>query len=99
MQTNNESKQDTEKKPSTPFIAPGSLEEVTQEELEKRNRRIARAEALGINIARVTFDKKYNDEYENPYEVEALLYILNDMDVPEEVIQKMKEYDKMNAVR
>lgn len=81
-----------------PFIAPSSLEPVTQEELEKRKRRIAKAEAIGLSIMRVTSEKKYDEEYENPYHVEALRYILNDMEVPEEVLRKMKEFDKQNRV-
>ena len=82
-----------------PFWAPGSLEPVTQEELEKRKRRIARAEALGLSIMRVTSEKNYDEEYENPYHVEALRYILDDMDVPEEVLQKIIEFEKLYTVK
>ena len=82
-----------------PFIAPGSLEPITQEELEKRKRRIARAEAIGLSIMRVTSEKIYDDEYENPYHVEALRYILDDMDVPKEVLQKIKEFEKIHSVK
>lgn len=48
---------------------------------------------------RVTSEKYYDEEYENPYNVEALRYILDDMDVPEEVLQKMRAYDKQNSVK
>ena len=82
-----------------PFIAPGSLETITQEELEKRKRRIARAEAIGLSIMRVTSERNYDDEFENPYHVEALRYILNDLDVPEEVLRKMTEFEKSNSVK
>ena len=82
-----------------PFIAPGSLEPVTQEELEKRKRRIARAEAIGLSIMRVTSEKSNDEEYENPYHVEALRYILDDMDVPKEVLQKIKEFENLHSVK
>ena len=44
----------------------------------------------------VTSEWNYDEEYENPYAVEALRYILNDMDMPEEVKVKMKVFDEKN---
>lgn len=82
-----------------PFIAPGSLEPVTPAELEKRKRRIARAEAIGLSIMRVTSEQIYDEEYENPYHVEALRYILQDKDVPEEVLQKIKDFENGKSVK
>ena len=67
-----------------------------EEEIEKRKRRIERAEAIGLSIMHVTSEWNYDEEYENPYAVEALRYILNDMDVPEEVKVKMKVFDEKN---
>lgn len=77
-----------------PFIAPGSLEPVTQEEIDKRKRRVVRAEDIGQSIMRVTSEQNGDEEYENPYCVEAMRYILNDMDVPKELKEKMLEFDK-----
>lgn len=99
MREKKETKVVSEEKDLQPFIAPGSLEPITQEEIEKRKRRIARAEAIGLSIMRVTSEKCYDEEYENPYNVQAIRYILNDMDVPEEVLQKMRAYDKQNSVK
>lgn len=71
------------------FYAPGSNVPVTNEEIEKRKRRVARAEAIGSSITKVTTGA----EHENPYRAEAMLYILRDEDVPQELLDKIKEYD------
>lgn len=72
-----------------PFIAFGSSEPVTPEEIEKRKRIIERAEELGINITGVDTE----NEYENPYKVEALIYIMDDKNVPEDLIKKIQEFE------
>ena len=48
---------------------------------------------------RVTSEQTYDEEYENPYHVEALRYILDDMDVPKEVLQKIKEFENLHSVK
>ena len=75
-----------------PFIAFGSSEPVTLEEIEKRKRIIERAEELGINITGVDTEK----EYENPYKVEALIYIMDDKQIPEELIKKIQEFEEQH---
>ena len=96
MQCKDKTRKTEDKKQLKPFIAPGSYEVITQEEIEKRKRRIERAEAIGLSIMHVTSEGNYDEEYENPHAVEALRYILNDMDVPEEVKEKMKIFDEKN---
>ena len=90
---------DTNTIKNLPFIAQGSLEPVTQAELEKRKRRIARAEAIGLSIMRVISEINPEEEFENPYHVEALRYILDDMDVPEEVLRKIDEFKEKNLLK
>lgn len=71
------------------FFAPESNIPITQEEIEKRKRRVARAEAIGSSITRVTTEP----EHENPYRAQALAYIIEDKDIPDELLLKIKEYD------
>ena len=72
-----------------PFIAFGSTEQISNEEIEKRKRVIERAEKLGIHVTSLDVEV----EYENPYKVEALIYIWEDKEVPEDIIKKMKEFE------
>lgn len=73
----------------SPVIAPGSLTPPTIDELRRRERLEARSAELGL-IAK--FDGEF--EHENPYRAEAMLYIIKDMDVPEELKQKIKLEDE-----
>ena len=73
-----------------PFIAPGSNVAITRQEIEKREKRIARLEAIGQSVTKVTEE----EECENPYRVEALIYIMNDEDVPEELLEKIRKFDE-----
>ena len=87
-------KNNASKKVLKPFIAPGSDVLVTQEEVEKRKRRMERAEALGQSLTKITFEKDGIEEYENPYRVKALEYIMADKEVPEELKNKIVEFEK-----
>lgn len=73
-----------------PFIAFGSTEPISKEEIEKRKRIIERAEKLGIKVTSLDTEL----EYENPYKVEALVYIMADKPVPEELIKKIQEFEE-----
>lgn len=77
------------KKPK-PFIAPGAKESASKEEIEKRLKRVQRAKEIGQDITRVD---SINCETENPYRVQALLYIMNDQEVPQDLREKIKEFD------
>lgn len=81
-----------DKKPS-PFRAPGFKELASKEEIEKRLTRIKRAKEIGQDLTRV--DSK-NCEIENPYRVQALLYIMQDKEVPQELKDKIKKFDEQN---
>ena len=37
-------------------------------------------------------------EYENPYKVEALIYISEDKSIPEELLKKIEEFDKAHEL-
>ena len=87
-------KNNASKKILKPFIAPGSDVPVTQEEIEKRKRRMERAEALGQSLTKVTSENNGIEEYENPYRVKALEYIMADKEVPEELKNKIAEFEK-----
>lgn len=87
-------KNNVSKKVLKPFIAPGSDVPVTQEEIEKRKRRMERAENLGQSLTKITFEKDGIEEYENPYRVKALEYIMADKEVPEELKDKIVEFEK-----
>ncbi len=82
----------SEKIKPEPFIAIGSTEPVSKEEIEKRKRIIEQAEKLGIKVT--TLDVEH--EYENPYKVEALIYIMDDEPVPEELIRKIQEFEEIH---
>ena len=87
-------KNNTSKKVLKSFLAPGSDVPVTKEEVEKRKRRIERAEALGQSLTKITFENDRIEEYENPYRVKALEYIMADKEVPEELKNKIVEFEK-----
>ncbi len=74
-----------------PFIAPDSTIKITQDDIEKRKRRIAKAEEIGQSITRVDSD---DSGHENPYRVQALCYIMQDLEVPTELKKKIKEFDE-----
>ena len=78
------------KEKPAPFIAFGSTEPILKKEVEKRKRIIERAEKLGINVTSLDMEQ----EYENPYKVEALVYIINDQVVPKELIEKIQEFEE-----
>ena len=73
-----------------PFIAFGSEEPISSDEIEKRKRVIDRAEKLGIKVTSLDTEL----EYENPYKVEALVYIMKDEPVPEELVKKIQEFEE-----
>ena len=60
---------------------------MTQEDIERRERRIARAEELGLSFTRI----KEDTEYENPYHVRAIRHILADEEIPEDVMKHLKK--------
>lgn len=72
-----------------PFIAFGSTEPISDEEIEKRKRIIERAEKLGIHVTSLDTEV----EYENPYKLEALVFIWDDKPVPEELMKKIEEFE------
>lgn len=82
---------DTRTKPA-PFIAFGSTEPISKEEVEKRKRIIERAEKLGIKVTSLDTEL----EYENPYKVEALVYIMDDKPVPDELIKKIQDFEEIH---
>ena len=73
-----------------PFIAFGSAEPISKEEVEKRKRIIERAEKLGIKVTSLDTEL----ENENPYTVEALIYIMEDKPVPEELVKKIQDFEE-----
>ena len=73
-----------------PFIAPESQKPISNDEIEKRKRMIARLEQIGENPTRVT-----DNEYENPYKLEAIALIAEDKDVPEELMEKIEEFERL----
>lgn len=72
-----------------PFIASGSQTPITEEDIKKRKRKIERLEQIGERPTRVT-----EEEYENPYKLQAIALIEEDKDVPEELIKQIKEFEK-----
>ena len=78
-----------------PFIAPGSTDVVTQEEIQQRVERVRRAEEIGQSITRVDTE----DGYENPYSVKALYYIANDLEVPDELKRKIQEFEAQHEMK
>ena len=80
------------KEKPAPFIAYGSKEPISKEEVEKRKRVIERAEKLGIKVTSLDTEC----EFENPYKVQALVYIMNDEPVPEDLIQKINDFEEIH---
>lgn len=72
-----------------PFIAPESQVPVSNDEIEKRKRMIARLEQIGEKPTRVT-----DNEYENPYKLEAIALIAEDKEVPEELMKKIEGFER-----
>lgn len=79
-----------------PFIAPYSDMQPTKEELAKRERRSKRLKQIGVDPTILV--NGYTEERENPYRVEAMTYIVKDMEVPKELLKKIKEFDKQELV-
>lgn len=76
-----------------PFIAPDSTTPITQEDINKRIRMINRAEEIGIYLTIVDSNTDADGEYENPYKMEALKFILQDQEVPENLKQLIKNFE------
>ena len=87
-----------QKKKPAPFYAIGSTIPITQEELNKRKTRYRRLMAMGINPMLIV-DTENADEHENPYRVEVMLLINQDKEVPQELVEKMQQYDKEYMIR
>ena len=60
---------------------------MTQEDIERRERQIARAEELGLSFTRIDD----STGYENPYHVRAIRHILADEEIPEDVMKHLKK--------
>lgn len=60
---------------------------MTQEDIERRERRIARAEELGLSFTRIDD----STESENPYHIRAIMHILADEEIPEDVMKHLKK--------
>ena len=71
-----------------PFYAFGSKEEVTEEEVKRRKIQMERAEKLGESFTKVT-----EEEWVNPYKIQALALIAEDKPIPEELIKKIEEFE------
>lgn len=72
-----------------PFFAYGSQEDVTETELEKRKIRMERAEKIGECFTKVT-----EEEWVNPYKIQALALIAEDKSIPEELLKQIEEFEK-----
>lgn len=70
-----------------PFIAPCSDVPVSGEELARRERKYRRLQSIGVNPTRIVDE---DGESENPYRVQAMVYISRDEEVPRELVEKMK---------
>lgn len=81
--------------PSTAVNAPYSDIPVTEEEIRKRQVRLKLLEEIGASCTK--FDG--GNETENPYRVQALIYIMQDKEVPEDLKKKIKEFDKKYNIR
>ena len=66
----------------------GSGVALTKEDMEKRKRKIKRLEQINENYSRIT-----EDEFENPYRIQALALIAKDEDIPEELLKQIKEFE------
>jgi hypothetical protein len=64
--------------------------------MERRQIRYQRLEKLGINPIMLNHDDSC-EEHENPYRVEIMVLINQDKEIPQELIEKMRAYDKTLA--
>lgn len=74
-----------------PFIAPGSQEKVTKQEIEKRKKKAELIKEIGESI----YSLDSESEHENPYRAEALILITQGKEVPTSLKEKIKKYDQM----
>lgn len=72
-----------------PFIAPGSTVKPTIKEINARKEKIRRAEEIGASITKV--DEA--DTIENPYRIQALIYINRGEEVPEKLKKQIEKFD------
>lgn len=72
-----------------PFFAFGSQEDVTEAEIENRKIRMERAEQIGECFTKVT-----EEEWVNPYKIQALALIAEDKPIPEELLKQIEEFEK-----
>ena len=79
-----------------PFNISQDKLEITPTEFARRKRKYHRLEKLGIDPTLVE-DDKYS-VFDNPYLIEAMVYIADDKDVPEEVVKKIEEFNKEHNI-
>ena len=77
------------KKPA-PFFAPQSKIPLTRADLDRRERKNRRLRNIGVNPTKIVDEE---GESENPYRVQAMIYIYRDEEVPLELLEKIKKYD------
>lgn len=73
-----------------PFIAPGSTVKPTIKEINARKEKIMQAEEAGASITKIDD----NNSVENPYKIQALIYINRGEEVPEKLNNRLKKLDK-----
>lgn len=66
--------------------------DVADTEIKQRKITVLKLKELGVDI----YSVDGLDEHENPYRAEAIMLITNGEDVPEELKQKIQEYDAQN---
>ena len=72
-----------------PYIAPYSDIPLTRKELDRRERQYRRLRQIGVYSI---LDEDV--EIDNPYRIQAMIIINRDENVPEELIEKIKQFDK-----
>ena len=92
--SNNTITQSGIKKPA-PFNAPLSDAPVSRAEIERRERKNRRLKNLGVNPTKIDNDE--GGESENPYVVQAMVYIARDEDVPPWLLENIKKYDARHS--
>ena len=75
-----------------PFFAIGSSVKPTKEEIEKRKIKYQRMLEIGVDTAILR-----EEENENPYRIEAVVLINQGMEVPQDLLIKIKKYDEEYA--